>query len=667
MKKQSNLQNMNYQEKISLYLKAKHAYYSGYPIMSDTQFDILEDEIREFNPEESALNQVGTSIFKSDSVKTKHQIHMGSQEKVHTFEELLNWKKNRRNADCFHVSYKADGGSLALYYKKGNLVSGVTRGDGIEGEDISIQAGNFQGVPLRLPYEIDVAIRCEAVTTLEDWPKADPLMSSNPRAVANGILGRDDSAKSQYITALAFDIDFLSESDKDQFELNTVSDQMMFLKTLGFTTVPGQGKSTLEEVQSFYNKVKELRDADKLPFWIDGIVVCYDLLSTQKSLGIGNDKKPKGSVAWKFPAEKCISTLNNVIFQIGHTGACAPIAIIEPVRIGGSTISRASLANIDNIKTLGAFIGARIEVVKAGDIIPQIIAIVSEFDPSIHTPIEIPKVCPVCGHSLGYHTNTNGSDSVVLFCDNIECDAKVSGKIKRFIESRNILGLGDSIINALVNNGFVLTVPDLYKITPKEIENMLMDSDGRVRLGLTRASNICEEIQLKGRNMSLSEFLGAFGTRALGVRKATLMIEANPELKNIEKWFDGSLYDPEFARKAGVPNVGITIFESLKEHESILLETLQYVTINEQTNKQSNMKTGLSICITGKLPSGAKKHEYQEPLAAHGHHLVDSFTRDTDILVVSDLDGAPSSKTKNAIKWGVKMIDESGLIELIKD
>ena len=657
---------MNYQEQVNIYLKAKHAYYSGCPIMSDTQFDELEDEIRKANPDEPALKQVGTSVFKSDSAKTKHQIHMGSQDKVHTFEELSNWKKNRHDTDCFHVSYKADGGSLALYYKKGKLVSGVTRGDGIEGEDISIQAGNFKGVPLQLPYEIDVAIRCEAVTTLKDWVIVDPLQSSNPRAIANGILGRDDSSKSRYITAKAFDIDFLSESDKDQFRLTSVSAQMAFLELLGFETVVGKGLLTLVEVQEFYNEVKVIRDNDELPFWIDGVVIKFENIEIQQYLGINNDKKPKYSVAWKFPAEKSISTLNSIEWQVGHTGAICPVAMIEPVRIGGSTVKKASLANADNIKTLGAFIGAKIEVVKAGDIIPQIVAVVSKFDPSIHSPIEIPSVCPVCGHPLGYHTNTNGNDSVALFCDNIECDAKVSGRIKRFVGSRNILGLGDSIINALVNNEFVLTVPDLYKIVPKEIENMLMDGEGRVRLGLTRATNICEEIQLKGREMSLPEFLGAFGTRALGVRKATLMIEGNSELKNLENWFNGSLCDPEFARKAGVPNVGKTIFESLKEQESILLETLQYITITTK-QKTKIMKTGMSICITGKLPSGKKKHEYEEPLANAGHQLIDGFTKDVDILVVSDLNGAPSSKTKNAIKWGVKMIDESGLNELITE
>jgi len=278
------------------------------------------------------------------------------------------------------------------------------------------------------------------------------------------------------------------------------------------------------------------------------------------------------------------------------------------------------------------------------------------------TPIEIPVDCPVCSAPLVKRTNVDGSDSVVLFCSNPECEARTLGAIKRFCTSRDILGLGDSVITALVDSGKVTRVPDLYSLKAGEIQDTVINKEKGVRLGLKRAESICEEIQKKGTRMSLVEFLGAFGSRALGVRRATLMLQANPELESLERWLDGSLLDEAFAAKAGVPKLGTTIFDSLKEREPVIRETLAFVTIEPPAPRAEKPPGGKTFCITGSLPSGKKKKDYADQLEKAGHCLIDDVRAGLDFLVVSDPDAADSSKARKARKLGVPFISEQDLL-----
>jgi DNA ligase (NAD+) len=637
----------------ALLLKAKQAYYFGTPIMSDVQYDALEDKIRAQDPADPVLALVGAPIPKDKLLqRAPHQIHMGSQEKVNSFEELERWWKNRyKGSEDFHASYKADGGSISLYYQAGRLVQAITRGDGFEGEDITATAALFQGAPVHLSQPLSIGVRCEAVLTLPDWKKADPDQKTNPRNVASGILGRLDGKGAALITALAFDMDTLTPGQK-LFETETQKSR--FLEDLGFQTAPWEHCAGLDEVRAFFEKTRALREADQLPFWIDGLVVKYEDLGIQSQLGM-TDNRPKGQVAWKFVAEKCESVIERVEWQVGHTGAVTPVAHITPVRIGGTTVSKASLANAENIKTLGATLHAKVIVAKAGDIIPVILEVL-EANPQ--TPIEIPSVCPVCSSPLEKRKNVGGTDSVVLFCKNPDCEARTLGAIKRFCKSRDILGLGDSVIAALADSGIVTKVPDLYRLNAKDIENLVINDEKGVRLGLKRAESICAEIAQKGTRMPLAEFLGSFGTRALGVRRATLMLQANPALESFERWFDESLLDEAFAAKAGVPKAGAIICDALKEKEPVIRETLAFVTLEKSEPPKEKSAAAKTFCITGTLPSGKKKKDYAAQLEAAGHILIDEVRQGLDFLVVSDPHGAESSKTKKAKKLGIPLLSE---------
>ena len=258
----------------ALLLKAKQAYYFGTPIMSDVQYDTLEDKVRAQDPTDPVLALVGAPLPKDNLLKrAKHQIHMGSQEKVNSFEDLERWWKNRfKGSKDFHASYKADGGSVSLYYRDGRLVQAITRGDGFEGEDITATAALFQAAPLHLSRPLSIGVRCEAVLTIEDWGKADPDQKTNPRNVASGILGRLDGKGAALITVLAFDVDSLTPGER-LFE--TESQKSEFLEVLGFQTAPWKRCTSLGAVQKFFEKTRALREADKLPFWIDGVVIKY--------------------------------------------------------------------------------------------------------------------------------------------------------------------------------------------------------------------------------------------------------------------------------------------------------------------------------------------------------------------------------------------------------
>ncbi|MEI6034391.1 MAG: hypothetical protein WCS65_08955 [Verrucomicrobiae bacterium] len=637
----------------ALLLKAKQAYYFGTPIMSDAQYDALEDEVRASDPGSAVLALVGAPIPRDKLLqRAAHQIHMGSQEKVNSFDELERWWKNRyKGNEEFHASYKADGGSISLYYDAGRLVQAITRGDGFEGEDITATAALFQGVPVHLSRPLSIGVRCEAVLTINDWKKVDPDQKTNPRNVASGILGRLDGKGAPLISALAFDVDALAPGEK-LFE--TESQKSKFLESLGFQTAPWIRCMGLGAVRSFFEQTRELRESGQLPFWIDGIVIKYESLGIQSQLGMA-DNRPKGQVAWKFVAEKCESVIERVEWQVGHTGAVTPVAHIAPVRIGGTTVSRASLANAENIKTLGATLLAKVTVAKAGDIIPVILEVLAA---NPQTPIEIPQKCPACSAPLEKRKNVGGVDSVVLFCKNPDCEARTLGAIKRFSKSRDILGLGDSVVAALAEAGAVTKVPDLYRLRAKDIENLVINGEKGVRLGLKRAESICSEIRQKGTRMSLADFLGAFGTRALGVRRATLMLRANPELESLERWFDGSLLDEAFAARAGVPKAGAIICDGLKEKEAVIRETLAFVTLERPEAPKEKAPGGKTFCITGTLPSGKKKKDYAGPLEAAGHVLIDEVRRGLDFLVVADPNGAESSKTKMAKKLGIPLIAE---------
>lgn len=642
----------------SLIAKAKQAYYfSGQEIMSDAEYDALEDELGKLDPGHPILQTVGAPVEAGERhlSRAKHRMMMGSQNKVNTGEEFGAWLGRRGGSrGGLHCSLKADGCSIAAYYENGKLTQVVTRGDGVEGEDVTANALCFKGLPAVIGQQINCSIRLEAVLTVSDWRLVDPQKTSNPRSLANGILGRKDGKNAGFLTTLAFDVSGV--------DAETEKDKSLWLESQGFGTTKWTMAQNTLEVERFLQENQTLRDSGKMDYWADGVVVKINDLETQKKLGEASGR-PKGQVAWKFSAETAVSKVVEVEWTVGHTGAVTPVAQITPVRLGGTTVQRVSLANPEIIEVLGLKIGSEVEIVKAGDIIPKITKVVKGGNGK---PIEVPNCCPDCDGKLQKMTNVDGSDSTVVYCRNTECEAQTAGRLKRWAKSRDVLGLGDSVIEALCQSGQVKTVPDLFTLKAEDIEDVIINQEKKIRLGRKRADAICREIQEKGGQMTLAEFLGSFGTRKLGVRRAQLMIQANPELKNIERWFDGSLSKPEFAAKAGVPNSGTQILEGLIEREEMINQARKHISIlNDEGDDKEKTNLPL-ICITGSLPSGKKKSHWKEPLEKAGYVLTDTVTKDLFALVVSDPSVA-TSKSQKATKMGIKIISESELEKLCKN
>lgn len=639
----------------NLITKAKQAYYfSGQEIISDAEYDALEDELAKLDPDHPILKSVGAPVGAEGRhlARAKHRMMMGSQNKVNTSDEFGAWLGRRSGGvSGLHCSLKADGCSIAAYYEQGKLIQVITRGDGVEGEDVTANALCFKGLPAVLGEDVSCSVRLEAVLTVKDWQVVDVQQSSNPRSLANGILGRKDGKNAGFLTTLAFDVDGV--------DLSSEEGKSRWLEAQGFATTLWTMASNLGEVSEFLAKQQSRRDGSAMDYWADGIVVKINDLGSQRKLGEASGR-PKGQVAWKFSAEKAVSRVLDVEWTVGHTGAVTPVAQVEPVRLGGTTVQRVSLANPEIIGILGLKLGSEVEIVKAGDIIPKITKVIKAGNGE---GIKTPACCPDCDSQLKKMTNVDGSDSTVVYCRNTECEAQASGRVRRWAKSRDVLGLGDSVIEALCQSGQVKTVADLFELKVEDMEDVIINQEKKIRLGRKRAETICREIREKGCKMNLAEFLGSFGTRKLGVRRAQLMIQANPELKNIEKWFDGSLADPEFATRAGVPNAGAQILEGLREREETINQAKRHISIEESETDQVNTLNLPTICITGSLPSGKKKSHWKDPLEKAGFSMTDTVSKDLYALVVSD-PSTPTSKSQKARKMGIKILSENDLEKL---
>lgn len=621
--------------------------------MSDAEYDALEDELRGLSPKHPILHSVGAPIPTDNHLRrVRHRMPMGSQSKVNTQEEFADWIRLRGvKEEGLHVSLKADGCSIAAYYEKGVLLQVVSRGDGIEGEDVTANAASFRGIPMVLPGGEDCAVRLEAVLMVSDWREIDPEGESNPRSLANGILGRKDGKGAGRITALAFDVEGVGAESEAQ--------KCAWLEGAGFRTAKWTLASAPEDVARFWEEEGRRREEGEAEHWSDGVVVKINDILVQAGLGEASGR-PKGQVAWKFRAEVAKSSVEAIEWTVGHTGAVTPVAVISPVRLGGTTVRRASLSNPAQIEALGLLDRSVIEVSKAGDIIPKITRVLEARGQAVPTP----TTCPDCGGSVGGIANSDGSTSSVVYCGNPDCEAKASGRIRRWAKSRDILGLGDAVIEAMCAARIVSGVPDLLRLKADDIQELVINSEKGIRLGTKRAGAICAEIAAKGKSMTLAEFLGGFGTRALGVRRAQLMMDANPGLRSVERWMDGSLLDADFARMAGVPGSGGIIFSGIKEREGAIREALGEITIIEKDVKSAT--AGPEICITGSLPSGKRKGDWEKPLKEAGFTLVDTVGKGLYALVAADPE-AETTKSRKASRLGIRIISEGDLEKIVKE
>lgn len=650
-------------------LKAKQAYYFGdQPIMTDTEYDALEDELRKLDPNDDVLNSVGAPVSPDNILtKAKHRIPMGSQAKVNTHEEFTEWYE-KRGGGAVHASLKGDGASAAAYYLRGKLEQVISRGDGSVGEDITANAVKFKGLPALVEHEdgapFSGAVRLEVILTLDDWSKVDPKRSKNPRNLGNGIMGRKNGKDSHLLSVFAFDV------HDEEWNFETETGKSEHLEQLGFQLMPYAHCEDLEACIAYYDEVVQTRA--QLPFWIDGAVMKLDDLALQASHGVTSGR-PKGQTAWKFASEGAETVLKSYVISGGHTGVLVPTAQFEPVEIGGTTVQNALLNNWEEIERLDVAVGDTIYVIKANDIIPKVIEVRKR--PAKRELIPEPTSCPFCGGNVGRKTNTSGEEGVATVCLNPECPKKTIGKIKRWIKSLDIQGIGDSVREAMVEQLGLEDPSGLYTLRDDEdaLANLIINEDKGIKLGKKRATTILDEIE-KTRTLELGDFVGSLGVEGLGKRRVELMMQAVPgQLDGLDDWRSGKLRDLEFAAEAGVPTLG----ESLQRRIDASSEVIDALVANGVVVKRGASKQAAAtaaakaatskgtVAITGKLPSGKKKNEFKDPLEKAGYELVDKVSKDLTYLVLAD-PNSTSSKAVKARKYGVKLISEDDLEKLVQ-
>lgn len=645
-------------------IKAKQAYYyGGQPIISDQEYDSLEDELRELAPGDPLLALVGAPV-PPDAMLTKaaHRIPMGSQSKVNTSDEFRSWYKKSCDGLPVHLSLKGDGASAAAYFEAGELKQMISRGDGFIGEDITANALKFKGLPAVVPFGFTGAVRVEVILTVEDWEKVDPAKSKNPRNAGAGIMGRKNGKQAELLTCFAFDIDEIVEGMTREFE--SESQKIARISELGIRTIEHRLCHSVEEAIAYYDDVA-LRRPD-LPIWIDGIVTKVEDLRVQRGLGI-TANRPKGQIAWKFDSSGAKTILRSVTVSGGHTGALIPNAQLEPVEIGGTTVANASLANWDEVQRLDLAIGDEVWLIKANDIIPKVIRVTRRGEE--RQAIIPPSVCPFCGGAVGRRKNTGGAEGVVLECRNDDCPKKSIGKIKRWITSVDLQGIGDSVRHALVRQLELENAAGLYTLrnNPEALANLVINEEKDLRLGNKRAQTILQGIEAR-RELSLVDFLGSLGIDRLGKRRVELMVNAAAgKLDTLADWREGKLRQEEFAEAVGAPNTGAAIQDGIESMAELIDGLLAAGVIVHDAIPVAALPPGTelkkTVCISGKLPSGKKKADYEDILDAAGYRLVDTVSQELTYLVLADPDSS-SSKSKKARQLGVEIISEERLQEL---
>lgn len=615
-------------------------YYNKMPEISDADFDLLWDELSELDPENPIFKTVGADV--SDRFKkAEHIIPMGSQEKAANPAQFLNWAAKLSSSE-FIVQYKLDGASLELQYEHGKFIKAVTRGNGKVGDDITKNAKKMQGVILQLKNEKGIVnfsggIRGEIVMT-HSVHKAFYSDKANCRNAANGVMKRKDGVGCENLTVICYDALSLSDKTAGKNLNEFFSDELKkiaWLKSLGFLVAEQKICNSAKDVIDYRVKVMELRPT--LNYDIDGLVV----KNNEIDLDDLSRARPEKQIAFKFSLEEAVSTVKEV--EWSESGVTyTPIAIIEPVRLAGTTVRRASLANPKIIAELGLKIGSKVIVTKRGEIIPKIESLIS--NPHDATEIQIPEVCSTCGTKLI-------NEQTRLYCANPKCKKLIHHRLKKWITVLDIKEFGQKILERLFEKGRLNSIYDIYTLTLSELSQM-------ERMGEVSATNIINSINSK-RNISLGQFIAGFDIEGIGEVMAETIINAG--YNTLEKIFNATEEELSEVYNFGpilAHNFVCGIKDAKKEMQTLVSNGM--ITLKEVTTDLPF--TGMSFCFTGELET-MNRAEAQTLVKENGGSVKSSVVKDLNYLVTNNPNSG-SSKNQKAKKLNVKIIDEKTFLQI---
>lgn len=630
------------------------------PSLSDYEYDTLMNELKTL---EAKWPQLVTADSPTQRVlgtpsgrfaKVTHAVKMESLQDA--FDETDLWDFDRRVREEFPdaeyvVEAKIDGLSVSLEYENGRFVRGSTRGDGVVGEDVTANLATIKDIPKTLPeapefLEVrgEVYMPKEAFYALakqqEEEGKALP---KNPRNAAAGSLRQKDASitATRGLSLFVFNIQQLRGK-----EITSHKESLDYLKALGFPTSPRYNLySTMQEVVQEIHKIGEMRN--DFSFDIDGSVVKVNAFTQRNSLG-STSKYPRWAIAFKYPPEEKESVLQNIEVSVGRTGVLAPTAVFAPILLAGSTVSRAALHNEDFIHAMNICLGDTIRVRKAGDIIPEVVAVV-QHAPNAQ-PYEMPTHCPSCGEEV-----TRLPDEAALRCQNPECPAQALRNLMHFASrgAMDIEGMGEAVCTQLHDRGYVKSAADIYSLTEEQL--LTLDKFKEKSVG-----NLLRAIEASKTN-NLDKLIFALGIRNIGDRAAVLLAERFGNMDAL-----AAAHEEEIT---SIDGFGLVMAKSVtdffaKEGTADLILRLKEagVNMNYTGTRKGTALTGLTLVVTGTLPT-LSRDEAEALITQNGGKAAGSVSKKTSYVVAGD---AAGSKLAKAQQLGVPVIDEAGLRALLE-
>ena len=658
---------------------SKLYYEKDEPEISDYEYDMMFRELTELEAAHPELDSAASPTHRVGGsaddrfAKVRHPVKMGSLTDVFSFDELRAFvdKAKQQLADMgetevlFSVEPKIDGLSVELTYENGSFVLGATRGDGVVGEDVTANLYEIKSIPHKLPEPLSLTVRGEVYMPRDMFEKlnaakeeAGEKLWANPRNAAAGSLRRLDPSETGERGLSIFVFNFQTgELYADGRAPETHSETVDRLKELGFTVI--DMLRVTGDTDEIIKAIKELGERrDSLPNDIDGVVIKANSLRQRGLLG-ENTSTPKWAVAYKFPPEEKRTKLLDIALQVGRTGVVTPNAVLEPIRLAGTSVSRATLHNIDIIREKDIRIGDTVIVRKAGDIIPEIVGSVPECRTGDEKPFRFPECCPSCGERLVFDSD-DGEDGAetdgegAVRCINPSCPAQLERRLIHFASkgAMGIDGMGPAVVKLLKDAGLVASPADIYRLRVEDIEKL-------PRMGTLSAQKLAASIEAS-KSAGASRLLFALGVRHIG--------EAASE--DICRRFGGiyPLFDADEDEIAKINDIGAVTAHSLKEFFA-LPETRELVDSLAESGVKTeysgtvagNSLEGLTFVLTGTLPT-LSRSEASAKLKALGAKVAGSVSSKTSYVVAGE---AAGSKLDRANQLGITVIDENGLFELL--
>ncbi len=635
------------------------------PTITDQEYDKyldelykLEEKYPELIRDDSPTKKVGGEVLDKFN-KVTHDKPMMSLSDVFNEDDIVLFDSRIRKEGInpkYVCELKIDGLSVSLKYEKGVFKSAATRGDGITGEDITNNVRTIKTVPQKIKEPVDIEVRGEifmSKKTLEELNKKreennEPLFKNCRNAAAGSIRQLDSSiAKSRNLEVFIYHL-----PNPEDYGIKTHLEALEYMEKLGFRTNKANNKlvNNIDEVLAYLEEKRNLRES--LPYDIDGVVIKLNSLADQKRMG-NTIRYPKWATAYKFPAEISYTKLIDIKFTVGRTGQVTPNAILEPVIVMGSTISKTTLHNEDFVKERELKIGDIVGIKKAGDVIPEVVCVLKERRTGLEKDFHMTKICPICGSKLVKKENESA-----YYCINDNCDRRIIESLIHYAsrDAMNITGFGERIIEDFYNFGYIKSIKDFYKLD--EISEELKDLEG---FGNKSIENLLNEIENSKQN-SLERLIFGLGIRYVGKKTAKLLARTYKNMNNLI----GAKYDELKDISDIGERIATSICEYFQDEDNLkLIDDLKELNINmEYLNVEEEKENFLNktFVITGTLSRG--REEIRNQIESYGGKVSDSVSKKTNYVIVGD---NPGSKYEKALKLDVTILKEEDLNKMLEE